>query len=83
MLCGHLSGSAAIFTSTRTTLNLSRCIDALWGNLHFTFMCGTGVVAKHSKMEGNQAKTRLINVSDGLWHWAAVSRLSVSSQAAQ
>jgi len=45
-----------------------------------------GVVAGDSMMEEDRARTSLINVSDGLWHWAAVRRLSVScstSQAAQ
>lgn len=33
-----------------------------------------GVVAgdRSHMMEEDQARTRLINVSDGLWHWAAV-----------
>lgn len=44
------------------------------------------MVAGSSRMEEDQAGTSLINVSDGLWHWAAVRRLSVSCstfQAAQ
>lgn len=49
-------------------------------------LVGTGMVAGDSMMEEDRARTSLINVSGGLWHWAAVSRLSVScstSQAAQ
>lgn len=57
--------------------------------MYFVFVCMfvlMGVVAGNSMMEENWAGTSLINVSDGLWHWAAVRRLSVSclaSQAAQ
>lgn len=57
--------------------------------MYFVFVCMfvlMGVVAGNSMMEEKWAGTSLINVSDGLWHWAAVRRLSVSclaSQAAQ
>lgn len=41
-----------------------------------------GVVVRDI-MEEDQARTGLINVSDGLWHWAALRRLSVSRSASQ
>lgn len=34
--------------------------------VNFTFVCGMRVVAGPSKIEGNRAKTSLINISDGL-----------------
>ena len=46
-------------------------------------LVGMGVVAGDSMMEKDRAKTSLINVSDGLWHWAVVRRLSVSCSASQ
>lgn len=49
-------------------------------------LVGVCMVTGDSMMEENQARTSLINVSDGLWHRASVRRLSVScstSQAAQ
>ncbi len=49
-------------------------------------LVGIGMEAGDSMMEEDQAGTSLINVSDGLWHRAAVRRLSVgclTSQAAQ
>lgn len=54
--------------------------------MYFVCVCllvGMGVVAGDTTMEKDQAKTSLINVSDGLWHWAAVRRLSVSCSASQ
>lgn len=46
-------------------------------------LVGMGVVAGDSIMEEDWAGTGLINVSDELWHWAAVRRLSVSCSASQ
>lgn len=50
------------------------------------YLLGWGMGERDCMMEKDQARTSLINVSDGLWHQAAVRRLSVScstSQAAQ
>lgn len=41
------------------------------------------MVAGDNMMEEDQGRTSLINVSDGLSHWAAVRRLSVSCSASQ
>lgn len=49
----------------------------------FVLVCVNVLVAGHSMIEEEWAGPSLINVSDGLWHWAAERRLSVSCSASQ